>query len=73
MNSADKGSGHAGQIFGEERFIEIYERKEHDRRQQKPGKRVEEKDYHNEISAPFTIKCVSSYGVLYRISFHEFE
>ena len=46
-----------GQIFGEERFIEIHERKEFDKRK---GKKDITVNYDEQIKAPFTIKCMSN-------------
>ena len=46
-----------GQIFGEERFIEIHERKEFDKRK---GKKDITVSYDEQIKAPFTIKCMSN-------------
>ena len=57
-----------GQIFGEERFIEILERREHDKRNSKQSAVGNNDNYRNTIAAPFTIKCLSSVGELYKIT-----
>ena len=63
-----------GQIFGEERFIEILERREHDKRNSKKSALSNANDnYRNTITAPFTIKCLSSVGELYKIHSYDFE
>ena len=66
----------SGQIFGEERYIDIYDRREKDYRlarlsgeEYKPGKDKYAKQY----TAPFTIKCMSTEGQIYKISNHEFD
>ena len=66
----------SGQIFGEERYIDIYDKREKDYRQArlkdeeyKPGK----DNYMKVFTAPFTIKCMSTEGQVYKISNHEFD
>ena len=59
-----------GQIFGEERFLEIHERKEFDKRKTTKPVGV---SYDEQVKAPFTIKCMSNSGELMVIALSEFE
>ena len=67
-----------GQIFGEERFLEIFGRRDYDKKkalrdpQNQLGK-LPKDNYNKEITSPYTVKCVSTYGELYKIDNHQFE
>ena len=62
-----------GQIFGEERFIEIFQRREHAKANNKSVSEGVVDNMKSEIVAPFTIKCVSQHGELYKLTASEFE
>ena len=64
-----------GQIFGEERFLDIFEKREYDKKlcMTKKTEHHTKDNYKKTMTAPFTVKCFSNVGELYKISNQEFE